>query len=338
MINAAVGEIAGEVQLMPPGKFLAEIAVQGEHEGPLFVGEQGVGTLVGPEHLAECGSCHGVLSESYIRADGIATALIGKSAQGVHGGHGSEVPQAGSPQAGGSVSGHFPLFVCRTGKGSDGGGAAPEGICQQCGIAARQAGGGGNVQLAGESEKPGFRIPVQDSAVFQQAGFSGEMELLFQGGVSGDFSRLEQVQREGLGTCGNQSGADVYLNGRRSSDRQGSHGCVGIGVCRIHPGAEGGCSVDGKCHSGAFFKCQAIEAGRPLNLQTPPLPDGDGLKGAAAGKDAAILHQNHAGSLAAVAHPALEGNVAFQRSAVVQQRVFRHGDLFSRQIPRVGQS
>ena len=43
-----------------------------DSEGPLFVGEQGVGTLVGPEHLAECGSCHGVLSESYIRADGIA--------------------------------------------------------------------------------------------------------------------------------------------------------------------------------------------------------------------------------------------------------------------------
>ena len=39
VVNAAVGEVAGEVQLLAPGKFLADVAVQGEHEGSLFIRE-----------------------------------------------------------------------------------------------------------------------------------------------------------------------------------------------------------------------------------------------------------------------------------------------------------
>ena len=103
----------------------------------------------------------------------------------------------------------------------------------------------------------------------------GETELLFQLGGSGDFLRPEQVQRKGLGPRGDQAGADVHLNGWRPIERQGSHGCMGVGFRHAHPGAEGGCSVDGKRHPGAFFKCQAVEAGCSLNVQAASLLDGD---------------------------------------------------------------
>ena len=67
------------------------------------------------EHLAERGSDHGVFAYGCIRAYGVATTLVRKAAQRSFRGHGGEVAQPGTPQAGGSDPGHSALFICRTG-------------------------------------------------------------------------------------------------------------------------------------------------------------------------------------------------------------------------------